>query len=239
LLASVGVSEVAILDFPSTAIISSGDELIPIEGKPEPHQIRRSNVYAIQSAMKEMKWHGTLHHMPDEKSILEASIRDLASRHDVLILSGGVSKGKFDFIPEVLESVGIKKKFHQVSQRPGKPFWFGVSDSGKVAFALPGNPVSTYMCFYRYIKPWAATSLGRSVNEIHAILAEDVSFSAPLTYFLQVRAVNEKGKLIAYPQAGGGSGDFANLKNVTGFLQLDLERAKFNAGEVFPYIAFR
>jgi molybdopterin molybdotransferase len=95
------------------------------------------------------------------------------------------------------------------------------------------------MCFYRYIKPWAATSLGRSVNEIHAILAEDVSFSAPLTYFLQVRAVNEKGKLIAYPQAGGGSGDFANLKNVTGFLQLDLERAKFNAGEVFPYIAFR
>jgi molybdopterin molybdotransferase len=239
LLASVGESEVRVYSMPRTAIISSGDELIDITGTPAPHQIRRSNTYALEAAMAEMKWNGAQFHLPDRKDVLQKYLKQISAVHDVLILSGGVSKGKFDFIPEVLEEIGIKKIFHEVSQRPGKPFWFGRSDEGKTVFALPGNPVSTYMCFYRYIKPWLLRSLRKVPSPVYAALASDFSFAPELTYFLQVRAEIENGKLIAYPDAGGGSGDFANLKNVNGFLELPANRNRFEAGELFPYIPFR
>jgi molybdopterin molybdotransferase len=177
--------------------------------------------------------------MPDREDVLRDTLREIVSTFDILILSGGVSKGKFDFIPKVLESIGLKKKFHQVSQRPGKPFWFGVSDSGKVAFALPGNPVSTYMCFYRYIKPWALKSIGLSTEFDPVFLAKDFPFPPKLTFFLQVDVKNEKGKMMAYPAMGGGSGDFANLKNVSGFVELELEKTEFKAGDLVPFIPFR
>jgi molybdopterin molybdotransferase len=239
LLAAVGKAQVEVFELPSVAIISSGDELVAVDDIPEPHQIRRSNVFAIEAAMTEMNWKGTRFHMPDREDVLRDTLREIVRTYDILILSGGVSKGKFDFIPQVLESVGIKKKFHQVSQRPGKPFWFGVSDSGKVAFALPGNPVSTYMCFYRYIKPWALKSLGLPMGFEFVFLAKDFSFPAKLTYFLQVHVKNDNGKMMAYPMAGGGSGDFANLKNVTGFVELALEGTDFKTGDLVPYIPFR
>jgi molybdopterin molybdotransferase len=239
LLASVGKDKVKVLAYPSAAIISTGDELVAINQVPKDHQIRSSNLYALQSAMEEIGWQADRFHVEDEKHAMEKTFRKILETSDVLILSGGVSKGKFDFVPEVLAQVGIEVLFHQVSQRPGKPFWFGKSASGKVAFALPGNPVSTFMCFYKYIKPWVLKSLGIEVSPTFAVLAKDFSFEPKLTYFLQVSAKNENGTIVAYPVVGGGSGDFANLKNVTGFLELPLAKSEFKAGEVFPYIAFR
>jgi molybdopterin molybdotransferase len=239
LLASVGKSSVETYTFPKTAIVASGDELVEISSVPELHQIRRSNTYAIQAAMNSIHWPGKQYHLPDEENILRISLAKIVSEHDVIILSGGVSKGKFDFIPEVLEEMGIKKLFHQVSQRPGKPFWFGVSNDNKIVFALPGNPVSTYMCFYRYIEPWFWKSLTVKRKANYAVLGKDFTFQPNLTYFVQVRVENEEGRLTAYPDAGGGSGDFANLKNVDGFLELPLEKSTFRAGEAFPYFPFR
>ena len=133
----------------------------------------------------------------------------------------------------------MKKLFHHVNQRPGKPFWFGSSTNGKTVFALPGNPVSTYMCFYRYIKPWLLKSLQVETRQSCASLAKNFSFAPNLTYFLQVKVESEDGKLLAYPDAGGGSGDFVNLKNVTGFLELPPDKSTFSSGEVFPYFSFR
>ena len=239
LLASVGKSSVKIKNFPKTAIISSGDELVDVNQQPLLYQIRRSNTYAVQAAMKVMGWPGTQYHMPDEEAILEKELRAILQQHDTLILSGGVSKGKFDFIPSVMEKLGVKKLFHQVSQRPGKPFWFGVFGEGKTVFALPGNPVSTFMCFQRYVKPWIISSLGIESKDQSAILARDFSFAPKLTYFLQVSVVNESGKLMAYPDAGGGSGDFANLKKIDGFIELPMDRSEFKAGEAFKFYQFR
>ena len=239
LLASVGKEEVAVFAFPTVAIISTGDELVDVGVVPDVHQIRRSNSYALQSALSSMGASGTVFHLPDDRSAMEKELKTIAARYDVLILSGGVSKGKFDFVPEVMEKTGIQKLFHQVSQRPGKPFWFGRSGSGKIAFALPGNPVSTFMCFYKYVRPWILKSLRQSVEEASAVLASDFSFSQPLTYFLQVSVKNEGGTLVARPEPGAGSGDFANLKKVDGFLELPLEKSDFKAGEVYPYIPFR
>lgn len=239
LLASVGKSKVRVFASPKVAIISTGDELVDINALPSPFQIRRSNSYALQSAMSDEGCDATCFHLADEKFSMEKTLREIASQYDVLILSGGVSKGKFDFVPDVLEKVGIRKLFHQVSQRPGKPFWFGASAEGKIAFALPGNPVSTFMCFYKYIKPWLLRSMGVVLREKLAVLGTDFSFPHPLTYFLQVEVRNDRGRLIAWPYPGGGSGDFANLKKVSGFLELPLEKNDFKAGEVFPVISFR
>ena len=240
LLASVGKSLINVYDFPSTALISSGDELVDIGSIPLTHQIRRSNTFALEGAMREMNWFCNSFHLTDNEEIIKQKLEDILITHDVLILSGGVSKGKFDFIPKSLEQLGIKKLFHQVRQRPGKPFWFGTSHDGKkVVFALPGNPVSTFLCYYKYIKAWAMQCCGVRQKAKSAILASDFSFEPTLTNFLQVETKFEDGVLKAYPQVGGGSGDFANLKSVDGFLELPAEKTIFKAGDAYPFISFR
>jgi molybdopterin molybdotransferase len=239
LLVAVGKSEVEVYDYPVTAIISSGDELVDITVTPQDHEIRRSNTYAIEAAMHELNWKGTKYHFPDDQEILIGKLTELVKQNDVLILSGGVSKGKFDFIPQALAAAGVEQKFHQISQRPGKPFWFGVTQDNKVVFALPGNPVSTYMCFYKYIKPWMLNSLGVTLQKTEAMLSKEVHFPPPLTYFIQVNVKIENAQLIATPIPGGGSGDFANLKEVSGFLELPARRTSFKVGEIFNYIPFR
>jgi len=238
LMASVGMKKVSVSSFPKTAIISTGDELIPVDLIPLPYQIRRSNSYALQAALLEAGCVADQFHIPDQPEILETEVRKILEHYQLIIFSGGVSKGKFDFVPQTLERNGIQKRFHQVSQKPGKPLWFGTS-SRHVVFALPGNPVSTYMCFYRYIKPWLVRSLGGQIERKTAVLTKDFSFKPPLTYFLQVNILNEKGQLLASPKAGGGSGDFANLKDVHGFIELPAESSEFKAGQVFDYYPFR
>jgi molybdopterin molybdotransferase len=238
LLASVGKTKVSVYKNPTAAIISTGDELVDVGETPLPHQIRKSNSYALAASLAETGCSSDVFHLADDKTELEEKIKGLLKNYELIILSGGVSKGKFDFVPQVLESLGVKKLFHQVSQRPGKPMWFGQSEKNTV-FALPGNPVSTFMCFHCYVKPWLAKSLGSEIRKQTAVLAADFSFAPKLTYFLQVKIVNESGKLMAHPAAGGGSGDFANLKEVDGFLELPADRSEFNKGEFFPFYGFR
>jgi molybdopterin molybdotransferase len=238
LMASVGKSAVTVFAFPKTAIISTGDELVPVNQIPLLHQIRQSNAHALQAALMEMECEASLFSIADQKDVLEKSLSQIFKHNELIILSGGVSKGKFDYVPQVLESLGVKKLFHQVSQKPGKPFWFGASEHQTV-FALPGNPVSTYMCFYRFIRPWLMKSFGTDGPFPSAILASDFSFKPPLTYFLQVKIQEENGQRMAYPDPGGGSGDFANLKDVDGFLELPAEKTDFKKGEVFSFVPFR
>lgn len=238
LLASVGKSQVSVYKLPKAAIISTGNELVDVDQIPLSQQIRKSNSYALQAALLEMNCTSTLFHLADNEEELRRELTKIILEFDLIILSGGVSKGKFDFVPKVLESLGVQKQFHQISQKPGKPMWFGLSDS-KFVFALPGNPVSTFMCFHRYVKPWLLKSLGTEAPFQKAILSKDFSFKASLTYFLQVRLANDEGKWMAHPIVGGGSGDFVNLKEVDGFLELPLDKNEFKAGEAFDYIGFR
>ncbi|HZY78103.1 MAG TPA: molybdopterin molybdotransferase MoeA [Cyclobacteriaceae bacterium] len=237
-LASVGKSEVLVYKVKPIAIVSTGDELVPVNATPEPWQIRRSNGIALSSALKTLKIESNIFHLPDEPATLERELRSIVNDHDVVILSGGVSKGKFDYVPGILEKLGIRKAFHQVKQRPGKPLWFGRSDS-KTVFALPGNPVSTFLCFHRYIKPWIEAGLAIKPGNENVVLATDFTFKPDLTYFLQVKIDTTNGQLSATPDPGEGSGDFANLRNVDGFIELPSDRSEFKKGGVFPFIGFR
>ncbi len=238
LLASIGKTSVSVFSAPKFVIISTGNELVDIDQIPLPYQIRKSNSYALQAALAEMGIASQLLHLADDLDQLKTEIKQALLDFDVLLLSGGVSKGKFDFVPTVLESLGVHKLFHQVSQKPGKPMWVG-SFGNKFVFALPGNPVSTFLCFHRYVKPWFLQSMGAKSPVSKAILSKDFSFKADLTYFLQVKLSNVEGRLLAEPIAGGGSGDFVNLKEVDGFLELPSNKSEFRSGEIFDYLAFR
>ena len=238
LLASIGKTSVSVVSAPKIVIISTGNELVDIEQTPAPHQIRKSNSYALQAALAELGIDSALLHLADDQDQLKTEIKQALLDFDVLLLSGGVSKGKFDFVPSALESLGVHKLFHQVSQKPGKPMWVG-KVGNKFVFALPGNPVSTFLCFHRYVKPWLLRSMGTKPITSKAILSKSFSFKGDLTYFLQVKLANIEGKLMAEPIVGGGSGDFVNLKGVDGFLELPSNKSEFSSGETFDYLAFR
>ncbi|MCP4883752.1 MAG: molybdopterin molybdenumtransferase MoeA, partial [Flavobacteriales bacterium] len=173
------------------------------------------------------------------KEQLRNKIDTLLTKYDVLMFSGAVSKGKFDFLPEILNELGVIKQFHKVRQRPGKPFWFGKKDQTTI-FAYPGNPVSTFVSCLKYFVPWLHKSL-RLDPESHsfAVLGVDFNFKPELTYFLQVKIINKEGRLIAFPTVGNGSGDLANLTNNDGFLELPSNRTEFKKGDVFPLIQYR
>lgn len=239
--ASVGLTELQVTQLPRVAIISTGNELVDISEQPLPHQIRRSNVHGIAAELRKLGIKSTMYHFNDEKENLKESLRQVIDEHQLVILSGGVSKGKFDFVPETLQELGIQKLFHRVKQKPGKPFWFGAKGNEKVVFAFPGNPVSTFVCFHKYLIPWLKDSLSLSKHRIYkAVLAEDFSIKTKLGYFLQVRTqIDGEGRLLAYPEVGRGSGDHANLLSCDSFLELPPDTFQFKKGEVFNLIPFR
>ena len=237
-LATVGVEKVAVARQPKIMIISTGDELVDVTEVPKDYQIRRSNVYSLHGLLSRLKIQAEVSHLADDKETLKQRIAEYLGNYDVLMFSGAVSKGKFDFLPEVLEELGVIKKFHKVKQRPGKPFWFG-KKQGKTIFAFPGNPVSTFISCLKYFYPWYWKSIGlnRPINT--AILQEDFTFNPGLTYFLQVKLEQKNGKTQAYPVTGKGSGDLANLIDADGFLELPEDKTSFAKGEEFPLITYR
>lgn len=240
--ATVGKSELLVKKLPRIAVISNGDELVEIEERPLPHQIRKSNNWSVRAILQQNGIHCELAHLPDNQSIIEQELKKLIDTYDVLILSGGVSMGQFDFIPQTLESAGIEPLFHKVTQRPGKPFWFGKKGKEKVVFAFPGNPVSTFMCAIRYFLPWYKKNF-RATEFLPAlaVLGSDFEFKPDLTYFLQVKMTrnNVSGLPVVLPVPGNGSGDLSNLVDADGFLELPKGRDKFHSGEIFPYYPFR
>ncbi|MCB0661698.1 MAG: molybdopterin molybdotransferase MoeA [Saprospiraceae bacterium] len=239
--ATVGKDTLKVLANPKIAVISSGDELVAVNETPAPHQIRRSNAPTLRALLESHGLEVDEHHLPDDEEIINQSLSTWVQSYDALILSGGVSMGKFDFIPKVLNNLGVESKFYKVTQRPGKPFWFGAYKDKCKVFAFPGNPVSSFMCANRYFLPWWKKSMGvRPFPKVYASLTTDYVFQPDLTYFLQVHTTfSQTGHLTADPITGHGSGDFANLTDVDAFLELPKGRNEFKKGESFPLFWFR
>ncbi len=239
--ATTGRVDLEVAKMPRVTVISTGDELVDVERLPLPHQIRKSNVFSVASVLMNWGIEPQLLHLNDDEDEIKEVLKEALQTNEVIILSGGISEGKFDFLPKAFQELGVTKLFHKISQRPGKPFWFGHIPSKVAVFALPGNPVSTFMCLHRYVQPWLRASLGLApFQNSYAVLSEDFFFQPPLTYFLQVRLHSTKqGKLMAVPVAGKGSGDLANLTEADAFMELSNDKTNFRSGEVFPVFRFR
>jgi molybdopterin molybdotransferase len=222
--AGAGMPRIRVSSQPMLAVISTGNELVE-PGEPVlPHQVRRSNAYSIVTELRAQGFQRVADdHIVDDLSELKNRLKFHLETHDVLVLSGGVSMGKFDLVPKALDELGVRPVFHKVAQRPGKPMWFGVASSGASVFALPGNPVSTLVCLRRYVVPALFASLGQDPlpPPEKMALSAPVTVSVPLTFFMPVRVeLDDWGRPWAVPQPTNGSGDFTSLAGSDGFVEL-------------------
>lgn len=236
--ASAGLARLAVSRRPRIAVISTGDELIEPGGPVLAHQVRRSNSYGLAASLALAGFAPDLDlHLPDrEDALRDALARELA-RHDVLVLSGGVSAGRYDLVPAALAACGVRRVFHQVAQRPGRPLWFGVHSGGAIVFALPGNPVSVLVCLARYVLPALVTQGGGPAPaQPRVALAEAFEFRPPLACFLPVALrYDHEGRTLAKPRPTGGSGDFISLGGTDGFVELPPGPAAHPPGLVVPF----
>jgi molybdopterin molybdotransferase len=233
IIASCGLTEVAVSRMPAIRVISTGNELVPAGRPIQPHQVRLSNGPALVAMLRQHGFEDCAHdHIADEPAELEARIGEHLGAADALVLSGGVSMGKADYVPEVLASLGVELVFHKISQRPGKPMWFGIGPDGQAVFALPGNPVSTLVCCRQYVIPALNKACGRAPEPPDfAALTQDVAFEPALTCFLPVKLLsNVSGGVLAMPVHTNTSGDFASLSGTDGYVELPLEQSRFPAG---------
>jgi molybdopterin molybdotransferase len=239
--ATVGAATLAVARQPRVAVVSTGDEIVDVTETPLPHQIRRSNAYMLQAALTLDGATSDIFHFDDDLATLKTSLPPLLAEYDAVLLSGGVSKGKADFLPQALRESGVTELFHRVAQRPGQPLWFGQRPGGAVVFALPGNPVATFAAYYRYVRGWLRQCQQAAPSSlVFAELTEAVEFKPALTYFLAVKLENAPdGRLLAHPTPTAGSGDLAGLLAADGLLELSSELTHFAAGTAWPVWRYR
>jgi len=238
-LATVGKTDLLVAQRPGLALVATGDELVPVSDVPLPWQIRLSNPYALKTLLEPWAAPVAVLHSADEWALLEQTIGQALAAYPLVVLTGGVSAGKRDLVPDLLRAAGVEVLFHKVLQRPGKPFLFGRTPAGGTVFALPGNPVSAFMCAARYVLPWLQRSLGMAAAaDEWAVLAEPLFFKPDLTWFVPAALENRRGVLYAHPRPGRGSGDLANLSEAAAFLEIPRGRQQFDAGEVFRMYRF-
>jgi molybdopterin molybdotransferase len=197
------------------------------------HQVRRSNAYAVAAELRGQGFERITddHIADDERRLHERLALHLAER-DVLIVSGGISKGRFDLVPKVLKLLGVEEVFHQVAQRPGMPMWFGAGPRGQLVFGLPGNPVSTLICLVRYVVPALAAAMGAPPELPQPIaLAAPIKLHRMVSYFVPVTVESDAaGRPQAVPHPPNGPGDFLALAGTHGFIELPPRAEPFPAG---------
>lgn len=233
--ATVGRSTLLVSRSPRIALVTTGDEVVPVSARPLPHQIRASNASALAASLR---LHGFAEvdskHLPDDEAALAKGLKSALAGSDVLILTGGVSKGLFDFAPAILSKLGVRKILHGVLQQPGKPLWFGLTGGGKMVFGLPGNPVSALVCLHRYVVP-ALASVER--EPLRMILERGRSGPDGLTLFRPARiSQSTDGRMTAELVPMKNSGDFFPLAASDGFVEIPPD---FKAGGLVVFRRWR
>jgi len=236
--AACGNSAVTVAQLPRIAIVSSGDELVEVDSLVAAHQVRRSNDYALRAALAAAGFpNAARFHLRDVPHEIEHLLWHVIAEFDVIVVTGGVSKGKFDHLPSELQRQGVRRIFQGVAQRPGKPLWFGVSARQTPVFALPGNPVSCYTCLHRYVLPALAHASGLTVKPPRfATLHASVAASEKLTVFVPVTLHGgSRGELLATPRPTNTSGDFSALAGTDGCVELPAGTPERRAGTVATF----
>ncbi len=233
----VGCTRLEVARRPRLAILSTGDEVVGVEAAPGPLEVRNSNGVSIEALARLAGAEPVpLGNARDDASELRrAIVRGLES--DVLVLSGGISAGKYDLVEPVLRELGADFFFDSVAIRPGRPVVFGVC-RGKFVFGLPGNPASTMVTFELFVRPAIELLQGAEAQELPIVaakLAAPVRQKAPLTFFLPARLESHAGEPVVRELPWPSSGDISALAHATGFLVVRPERLEMAVGEWAEY----
>lgn len=233
-LASAGPATVRVAGIPSVMIFAVGDELVDPGVIPEPAQIFRSNDFAIDTLLRQAGLGNNVRaRLPDDPEILRKEIELALLGHDIVVLTGGVSMGQYDYIPSVMKDLGVEILLHKVSQTPGKPMWVGRRGDSMV-FALPGNPVSSLVCARRYVIPALHGAMGLHLPPEQLALNCSVELHNTLTRFIPVILHNGPHGVTAEPRVPNTSGDFHTLAGTSGFVELPGGSGTLATGNVLP-----
>ena len=234
--AACGCAEIQVAAPLRIAVLGTGDELVPVVEVPKAGQIRRSNTNALAAALQ-LAGHGppATGYLRDDPENLRQGLAAVLSENDLVVLTGGVSKGRWDLVPEILVSLGATSILHGIAQRPGKPMGVWQMPGGQVVFGLPGNPVSALVCLHRYVllalSHWSGES---ALTPPYRILRGEFTKPMGLTLFLPVQEMSD-GTVAPAPVAN--SGDFAGLAGSDGFVEVDESFAEGAAAPYFPWLA--
>jgi len=232
MLASLNRSMVDLYRGPRVAIVATGDELVDIDQVPTGAQIVNSSAYALAGAVREAGGEPTILKVArDRPEEIRARLTE-ALAFDAVLSTGGVSVGQFDHVKGALDELGMRQLFHGVAQRPGRPLKFGTSGNRPI-FGLPGNPVSTMVCFYLYARPALLRMGGRrdlGLPRVEVRCAVDIKTAENLTEFVRVRLSQEGGGLYATPTGNQGSGILSSLARADGLLIGPSEATVLKAG---------
>jgi len=220
MLASVNRAMVEVIRRPRVAIVATGDELVDVDQLPAGAQVVNSSAYALAGAVREAGADPTILKVARDDS---REIRDRlaeAMTFDAMLSTGGVSVGQFDHVKTALDELGMRQLFHGVAQKPGRPLKFGTVGYRPI-FGLPGNPVSTLVCFYLYARPALRKMAGRArvgLPRVDARCGVDIKTSKDLTEFVRVKLERDRDGWLATPTGSQGSGILSSLSRADGLL---------------------
>lgn len=248
-LGSVGRTRVKIVPQPRIRIVPTGDELVEIDQQPGPAQIRNSNAYVLRSLIEQSG--GLPEVLPiarDEPESLAESLS--AGLHaDVLIVTGGVSAGEADLVPDTLATLGVEPVFHKIRLKPGKPLWFGVRHSAEelgqkpvrqvLVFGLPGNPVSVVVNFLLFVKPAIMALRGISTEPVAhktVLLADSVENRDERPAYMPARLTRRHDKIAAELVNWAGSNDLRGAALADGFILMPGGPSRLAAGSNVSFL---
>jgi molybdopterin molybdotransferase len=243
-LATVGRTSVVVFPAPSVAILSTGDEVVDPPAVPGPGQIRNSNGPMLTAQVARAG--GVPRYLgiaPDRLDGLRPLVED-GLRSDVLLLSGGVSAGKLDLVPDVLRQGGVEARLHKVALKPGKPVYFGTRsrpdrDAPTLVFGLPGNPVSSFVCFELFVRPALRRLRGHAdagPDVVNAVLAEDFAYSTDRPTYHPARLELTADGWRVRPVPWFGSPDLRGLTRADALLVVPVGEGPYRAGRPFDVV---
>ncbi len=234
LLASLGYAEVPTYATPVVAVISTGDELVEVTEKLSPGKIRNSNSYSLQALVLK---YGAIPlrlgiAIDTEKAISEKI--DEALQADLILTSGGVSVGNFDYVKVVLEKLGARTHFWGVAMKPGKPLTFATLQ-GKPFFGLPGNPVAVMVAFEQFVRPALFKLMGKPIlplPEVQAELQEEITKKPGRTHFIRGIVTREGDRHLVSTTGPQGSNILKSMALANGLIVVSSEKTHLKKGEL-------
>ncbi len=220
MMASVNRAMIEVVRRPRVAIVATGDELVDVDQAPAGAQVVNSSAYALAGAVRQAGAEAVILKVArdDAREIRERLAE--AMTFDAVLSTGGVSVGQFDHVTGALDELGMRRLFHGVAQKPGRPLKFGTVGYRPI-FGLPGNPVSTLVCFYLYARPALLKMSGRrsvGLPRVSARCAVDIKISKDLTEFVRVKLERDADGWLATPTGSQGSGILSSLSRADGLL---------------------
>ncbi|MDY6932809.1 MAG: molybdopterin molybdotransferase MoeA [Spirochaetota bacterium] len=233
ILASLNYQEVMLYRRPEVAIISTGDEIVDIGEVLHPGQIRNSNSYTLYSEIK--RYNTIPHYLGIARDDIDETKEKLnqAFKYDVIITTGGVSMGRYDFVKDVMIDLGVDIKFESIRMKPGKPCIFGIKGH-KLFFGLPGNPVSTMISFYQFVRPAILKLMGAeriNIPTVNAILEEGIRKKPDRVNFIRGHFTINDGELYVKTTGSQGSGILSSMSRANCIILLPIGIEGVHAGE--------